>query len=219
VDPTVPDVAPTWPGALGWRPPNADALASYVADDGTVSHELPVELAVADEIRARGLAQVRGEHVVDAADAHRDLLRLKVSALLALLDDRLSVTADDWRLAGMVVETSTAVRQDTEVKVAAVAASRERATSTRMARRHVQAVNAADVDQVEKTVARIVSIVTEHDPKEVSVRAVTRRLSKRQAEVFAEALDLALERKAVIESHEPGQGTDKRVLRLAPRRR
>ena len=50
--------------------------------------------------------------MIDSLDAHADLLRLKVAALLALLDGRQDVTVEDWALAEMAVDVSTAVRTD-----------------------------------------------------------------------------------------------------------
>jgi hypothetical protein len=60
-------------------------------------------------------------------DSHADLNRLKVSALLGALHGSLGVTEEDWRLGGILMETSGAVREE--------------ATRRRMAERHHQAAN------------------------------------------------------------------------------
>lgn len=98
LDPNVPDAPPDDPGPLDWRPP--------VHQTGP----MPLDPAVAAEIHDRGVARTRGEIIVDQLDAHRDLSRLKVAGLLAILAGRTSIDADDWHLAGMVMETSDTVR-------------------------------------------------------------------------------------------------------------
>jgi hypothetical protein len=101
-DPSIPDEPPSWPGALGWVPPPTITNGS----------ELNVAAEVVREIRSRALARARGARVVEPLDAHGDLLRLKVSGLLAVLDGRADqVTAEDWRLAGMVMTASRSVRR------------------------------------------------------------------------------------------------------------
>lgn len=97
-DPTIPDTAPPWPGRLDWQPPP--------------HHRGPMDLApeVAAEIRSRNLERARGLVTIDPLDGHRDLSRLKVAGLLALLAGRLNIDTDDWRLAGVVLDTSDRVR-------------------------------------------------------------------------------------------------------------
>lgn len=97
-DPTMPDEAPAWPSPVAYTPPTHQA------------GPMDTDADVAREIRGRHLARVRGEVTTDPLDAHRDLSRLKVSGLLALLADRLTITADDWTLAGQVLDASDLVR-------------------------------------------------------------------------------------------------------------
>lgn len=101
-DPTIPDEPPEWPGPIAMPPPPII----------TPQHnEITFDVDVAKEIRLRNLAAARGASDVDKLDTHRDLVRMKVAGLLAYIDDgRLHVDADDWRLAGMVMRTSDAVR-------------------------------------------------------------------------------------------------------------
>lgn len=100
-DPTIPDRRPTWPGELHFDIPT-------MISTGT---EVEIDDPVIDEIDRHALAVSRGEIVPDPLDSHANLVRMKVAALLAFLDgSRLEVTEDDWRLAGMVMRTSNAVR-------------------------------------------------------------------------------------------------------------
>jgi hypothetical protein len=99
-DPTVPDEPPAWPGELVITVPP-------MIHTGT---EIDFDPHIAAAIRARALATTRGEHTPDQLDTHRDLVRMKVAALLALLHDRLHVTILDWEMAGQVLRSSTSVR-------------------------------------------------------------------------------------------------------------
>lgn len=99
VDPGIPDEPTPWPGLLAWRPPQHP------------SGPMGLDGEVCAEIRRRALALSRDEVTdADPLDSRRDLVRLKVAGLLALLDDRADITGDDWRLAGQVLDSSDRVR-------------------------------------------------------------------------------------------------------------
>jgi hypothetical protein len=99
-DPTIPDDAPEWPGEFKWHPPVHTAGPMGLFPD------------VASEIRRRSLAVSRGVITdVDPLDSRRDLVRLKVSGLLAVFAGRTAITGDDWRLAGQILNTSDKVRR------------------------------------------------------------------------------------------------------------
>jgi len=214
LDPAIPDIAPDWPGSLGWTPPDPGTLAPLRSKAGPfVTHDIPVDDAVSTEIRTRALDRTRGTTVVDPLDAHADLLRLKVAALLGILDGQVAVTAEDWMLAGMVTATSIAVRGYVQAVLSAESRDREQATAERLARRQVAADSAVTENRVVKVADRIRSLVAQQ-PGGAGVRAIQRRMSKRQGEVFAEALALATAEGWLIEIDEPGQGADRRMLRL-----
>jgi hypothetical protein len=132
-DPNIPDEAPEWPGPLGWRPP--------------VHRAGPMDLTreIHSEIRSRALSRARREYVIDPLDAHRDLSRLKVAGLLALLAGRTGIGADDWRLAGDVLDASDRVRTGIVHAARYRARLAEEASSARAARR------AAHLDDSEAT--------------------------------------------------------------------
>lgn len=110
---------PAWPH--GRRPVEANAPGGRF--------HMGVSDAIVAEIRDARLRDVRRSLASTAqADGHGMLLRLKVAALLAILDGRLDINDDDWRLAGIVKaksdETLAAVRR--VLADAATAAARER---------------------------------------------------------------------------------------------
>lgn len=104
-DPGAPDHAPEpVPPMIDWKPPTVRASA-----DGKRVYGLCWEAK--DEIETVRLQILRGEG--DPLDGHRLLSRAKVAAALSLLAQSpvAQVTADDWRLAGIVLDESDQVRQ------------------------------------------------------------------------------------------------------------
>lgn len=100
VDPAVPFDAPEWPGRLPYDPPPIIRNGAHI----------DVDPDIADGIRRRQVMMQRGEYVPEALDSHAELGRLKLAALLGLLEGRQSVEEDDWALAGQIMRASTAVR-------------------------------------------------------------------------------------------------------------
>ncbi|MCP2324925.1 hypothetical protein HDA40_003432 [Hamadaea flava] len=102
-DPDAPEQPPPEPKSLTWKAPTwpmADMEGRVVLD-------------VCDEARqaidAARLATLRGKGA--ALDAHAPLARLKVAAVLGLLDERTGVSAEDWRLAGIIAAKSDQTRE------------------------------------------------------------------------------------------------------------
>jgi hypothetical protein len=112
-----------------------------------------------DLIFARNVAAAQRRFERTAGREHEDLYRAKTACLLALLDNRRDVVDEDWRLAGLVMETSNAVADSVRQAAAQRAQEAERA---RVARRH----RIADADEqhadtkVERMVLRVVEKVT-----------------------------------------------------------
>ncbi|MBO0822429.1 MAG: hypothetical protein J2P27_01060 [Actinobacteria bacterium] len=138
VDPTIPDEPVEWPGPLTFP-----ALVDEEDDEpsprkGVMS--FPEE--VKSTLRADHLAKVRGEVIVPECDSQGPLMRCKLAVLLALLDRRFDkVTDEDWRLAGILWETSCAVRD-----AVTDAAQQEKA-------RDAEAIAQAKVQLAERTAA------------------------------------------------------------------
>jgi hypothetical protein len=146
-DPAIPDDAPAWPGELTFTPPPPGAFG--------IARLFAVAPDVAAEIAAKGRKLSRGELAVDELDSHADLCRLKTAALLAVLDSRSTVTVDDWRLAGMVMAASTAVRTFIAETARMEARRTEAAATARAVRREVAIATTADERALERAVAAI----------------------------------------------------------------
>jgi hypothetical protein len=129
IDPAIPDDDVEWPGEL--KLPTLDIIHT-----GTTIAFAP---SIRAEIRARKRAANRGDVVMDSLDGHADLVRMKVAALLSLLNSELDVTEEDWQLAGEVMRVSVLVRSWALEHARAVAAAGEEAVATRLGKRTLTA--------------------------------------------------------------------------------
>lgn len=149
-DPGITDDLVEWPGIIDWSPPmQALGLAKTISGSGALDgfvtlgynrHRLSVPPEVAQEVRAERLAAMREQATVEEGDAHRTLVRLKVAALLGLLDGRAGIDLTDWELARLVVDCSRRVRLSIEAGIA-----RERqAAAEQKVRQHVAVTEAVE---------------------------------------------------------------------------
>jgi len=104
-DPGAPDHTPEWPGSLPWEPPVWSSTDAQPIPGGLMKTVIPVCTDVTKYVQECRRKSLR---TGGTDDEHAQLRRLKVSALLAILDERLEVTWDDWELAEMVHLTSEA---------------------------------------------------------------------------------------------------------------
>lgn len=102
IDPHIPDEPVPLPD------PTRLTLGGDLVRDINPIITFPPELRA--QLRREQLARQRGEVVIDELDSHVPLMRCKLAALLALLDERFEVTGEDWELGGLIWATSCAVR-------------------------------------------------------------------------------------------------------------
>lgn len=218
IDPTIPDSAPGWPGPLPWQPPNGADLQQLRGDGWLVGGEAFLEVAepIKAEIRAADLGRARGEITTAVLDAHEGLLRLKVAAVLAILDGRLDINEEDWQLAAEIKRWSDTARDTVEQAVSQRAGERERQESTRLARRAVH----ADVAVTQRRVvdcARKLATKVWAEPERWTV-AELRRSMRLWRDVLDEGLDHAVAEGWVVEILAAGQGADRRSVRPGEKR-
>jgi hypothetical protein len=104
-DPTFPDEVPPWPGPLDVE------LPASIASGGIAGyHPVGIAQEIHDEIREKRIQVIRGHLKEPPLDSHRRLNKLKLAAVLAILDGRHDVTVDDWRIAEHFMCISDAVR-------------------------------------------------------------------------------------------------------------
>ncbi len=162
-DPTIPDDPPPWPGSLDVEVPPA---AHY-----GLPYHFKVDDTVATEISHRSREKSRGKAAgADPLDAHADLLRLKVAALLAVIDDRLDVSTEDWELAGMVMTASRSVRTLVLETAKLDARRKEDAATARAVRREVAIVGTVEARALDRA-ARAIGKRAHRDPGDVLVRS------------------------------------------------
>ncbi|NKY57224.1 hypothetical protein HGA15_13875 [Nocardia flavorosea] len=88
-----------------------------------------------DAIRRHRLAVLREEDV-NPLDGHRMLTALKVGAALAILDGRIEITEEDWKLAGAILRVSDHTRAQVQQSVAEQSRSANRARALAAAERN-----------------------------------------------------------------------------------
>lgn len=148
-DARAPDEAPEEPGVIRWDPP---AVGEHVGIGGC---RFEVCAEAAETIVQARLARLRGDG--DALDGHALLAQLKTAAALALLDRRLDVTPEDWRLAGIVGAKS--------------ALTRERIVEALRAKDRARNVAAGEAEAAK-------AIIVEERTEDAAVQRVCRRLSR-----------------------------------------
>lgn len=149
-DPDAPDSAPVPPDPITWRAP-AYGTAQYT--DGRV--HLPVCETARSVIDANRLARLRGHG--DALDGHALLGRLKVAAVLGLLDGHAGVRDSDWELAGVIAAVSDSTRAGVVEVLRAEAALRNRSKAEAEGARAVivgEAVETAALVRVCRAIVR-----------------------------------------------------------------
>jgi hypothetical protein len=155
---------------------------------------LPAEIA--EEVWRQHHALRTGAATVDRLDAHGHLTRLKLAALLALLEGRQAVTVEDWRLAEIMWDTSCKVR-DHYLRQAKTAAARDRRTQNlRYADREEMAERGRQrVRDASAKVARLAQLIAKYvhakEKPSRTVRDAVNRLPSRDRDLGEQAVDYA----------------------------
>jgi hypothetical protein len=213
IDPTVPFDAPSSPEALEWTRPHPSKTKAE-------RNPMRVDASIVDEISRKRHRIVTGQDLVeDDLAAHETLNRFKTAGNLSLLfdPDGMTITAEHWRLAGMVMEYSNKVRALVVEELREVEAQTEAATSERLARRQAHAVEHTHAALVVKAAASLWRKVPADG--EITFKAAKVKLSKPQRDVAQDALDHAIAEGWLTEREEPSR-TDrpKRVLKRGKER-
>lgn len=216
-DPAAPDHVPAWPGELGWEPPPSDVLrAGAVIRQRRQRFPLHIAPQIAQEVIADRRANVRGETVCDAADAHHMLVRLKTAAVLALLDQRVDVLEEDWSLAEVICTTSKQVRRQIEGTLAVVANLAEQARVDRHTRLELHVEDSKEsraTSSAAKSIGRVVARHhdgAEHDEQGCARRCLLGAVAGKHKAVISvdDAIDEALRRSWIVASDDrfaPGE--------------
>ncbi|GAA1863769.1 hypothetical protein [Myceligenerans crystallogenes] len=171
-DPGAPDVTPDAPEPIRWTCP-----ASPLTLDRLM---LKVARPIKQQLQAERRARLR-EEIADN-NGQQSIVRLKVAALLALLNGRLEVTESDWHLADYVMTISNRTRDRMRETLAADAAraSRQRAEARAAFDEHQDDIT------VQRTARKILARLTTEPTSASSLRA---SLGKNLRENFEPAID------------------------------
>ncbi|MFB7797236.1 bifunctional DNA primase/polymerase [Isoptericola sp. NPDC056134] len=207
-------------GGWRWSPPDG---RPEMDEHGVFVFPPEHHVTIPDEAVAAIRAAHRGENRPIGTpaprgklDGHAVLNRLKVAALLALLDDRAEVSADDWRLAGVVMAVSDATRAAVQRAIAADHDRADDARARRAGRSAAVARESEDETRKARAMKRVVEVLTKHGG-EMAASAIMRNVGGAHAPGFKEALDRLVEAGRVVDLGErtAANGKVARYYRLA----
>lgn len=197
-----PDTEMPVPAAWDWTPP-----ASWAAN-GENTPFAPYTRVVIDvcdtareTIRRTQFRKLRGEAGTDELDGHRLLTRLKVAAVLGLLEQRAEVTDTDWHLAGLVLEVSDAGRAECQRALSRVARQRNRAQAESEAeRREIAAQHQAQHrdERMERVEGKALDHVHQAGADGITGSALRRKLASRDRDILDEVLDNLADERTVV---------------------
>ncbi|MDH2392347.1 hypothetical protein QCN29_26930 [Streptomyces sp. HNM0663] len=182
-DPAIPDEPPPTPGPLPVNP-------------ATLQPGDSLDIVLPERIRrmlwAEHVARNRGELAIDELDGHANLMKVKLSALLALLDGgRTDATEEDWELAEVVWASSCAVRGTLIQRAEREAeAARRREQDAKVAQELRTHQAKTDTD---RTLERIARLVKKHASAVggITFGELNRRLRSSDRDFLRRAVDVA----------------------------
>jgi hypothetical protein len=197
-----------WPGEM--LSPFPDTVPTDMPPPGTIiaapppmrGESIVFAESITDELydteHAKNTGSLPADHPLrDPFRSQHPVLKVKVSALLALLEGRRNVTDDDWRLAQIVIDTSDRVRQHLQAVAAGKArAAREAAEAAEHAlewhREHARhSVREAATSAADHRVAvRTAMLVHEGGP--ATLGALRKRTAQRDRSGLEAAVELAV---------------------------
>jgi hypothetical protein len=128
IDPYAPQVAPEMPEPWEWKVPAGAEHQGWKIDrsaDSEREESERIEISVCEtalrQTDAHRLSILRGESGIDEIDTHAMFSRLKIGAALGLMAGRLTLSDEDWELAGVIKGHSDRQRESVRHAIAEVA--------------------------------------------------------------------------------------------------
>ena len=162
---------------------------------------MKVDPVIGEELRAAHIQLVRNGGT--ELSAHEGLRRLKLAAALAMLAGRPTVTVDDWRLAGIIVTTSNAVRDASIDVIRAEERQRSEADAAKAGRRRTFELAAEEQHtdtRTTKAVGVIVNYLTNHGGGPLPWRDIHSALGSRHRPVATDARQVAVDRHLIVQT-------------------
>lgn len=211
VDETIPprERRSSWPGEIvnpfprdvptdvPATPPPAFApllRAPGVSDLVTYAEEIEAELYDRQYSRATDLHSAL---LADPYQSQHDMLKVKISYLLASLEQRRHVDVEDWRLAQIIIDTSDRVvayllARQRDAAARARAASLEFEGEAEYHREHARvAVTAAMTQTAERRVGALIAGWLHETGETMTLGAIRRKVARRDTQLVESALALA----------------------------
>ena len=192
-DPAIPDEAPEWPNAFTF-----DGHLAALRPDSQIDIGFPKR--VRDELWRERRARNRGELEVSELDGHAGLMKVKLAALFAVLDNRSDASEEDWDLAELLWEASCTVRDSLVARARReVEAARriEEEAVVQLAVRTHEATSSADA-----ALERIARLVRKHAAKNVggiTWGGMRKALESKDRALLDKAVGLAVSKGWVLE--------------------
>lgn len=194
------DNIPRHPGSLGWTPPSFSGNCED-SQTGDNRQQILVAPAIVREIQARHIEQQMGRGVIDPMNTHGNLAKLKVAAVLGGMDRRASINAEDWEIAGLIMETSMAVRRWMQHKVEISEADERRTRNAQHAERAIFVEEVVDDARTKRLAKRLyrytrdaaMTKAAEGQPERAAWRDLANRFKSSERDNLTPALELALE--------------------------
>jgi len=162
-----------WPGSLDWQPPNFNKMGDEWFYEPL---ELPDEITT--QIRHDRWDVLQRVVKLNPLDAHRNLNKLRVAGILAVLDSRKNITADDWRIAERLMCISDAVRDMLIDRTKQHAVERVRVDAVKHAMRDAVVESSAN-DRALQRAAKAVWRTCDQSTERATKRDITHRITGR----------------------------------------
>lgn len=218
IDPTIPGRGERipWPGEVV-SPFPADVPTDMPAPGMLVPapklNEDPITFAgeILDELydleHAKSTGTLPAEHPLrDEFRSQHTMLKIKVAALLALLESRRRVSPEDWRLAQIILDTSDTVRITLQKLGAAAARDEARRADEAHARRAVMAhaaIGQHEASEVSTAVSRLAAAlagkVAAAGAEGLMRSAARKTVASTSRPLFGDALTLAVDMAWIVE--------------------
>ncbi|MGC3953419.1 MAG: hypothetical protein QM804_04055 [Propionicimonas sp.] len=156
---------------------------------------LTVPDCVRTDILEAHAARARGEG--HALDGHALFAREKVAQALAVLEERLTMTEDDWHLAGDIMRLSDHTRTATEAAITRAQTARRAAAIDYQVQIQLRADDSAHQRKVERVARLIAKRVGNAPDTQLPANRLRKSIDSGSRDVFEEALTLAVDQALV----------------------
>jgi hypothetical protein len=194
-----PDALPETPAPLAWQWGDRDQVKILSSSVGNSRIVFEVCEAARSDILDNRYSQQRGS--TDAIDGHTMLCRLKVAAALGVLDGRLSVTDDDWRLSQTVMAVSSQTRDSVQASLTRTREAADTARGRSDGRRQSVAEETLWVAKVSRVSQRLLTILEAGKAPEGTL---TNKVTSRDREAVPEALEALEKTKRLSRTEQDG---------------